>query len=222
MPIDVFDYRRDIKNLVALPTVRGRFLRMEPGEIGPRHSHDLADEIFLILEGQCAFEIEGEVAVLGPGQLCIALANELHEVRVVGDEPMTMFLTVTPHLEPTHTFWGEDGAKLPPVYGVATRAERTRHPVADRDETSVSALSERLRVLAAQLAATTQAHSEAQRLNAARFAASAEGGASERKAALDAIWTDLATIYAPLRAMEAVWNDLATRVADELAAESQG
>ena len=32
---------------------------MEPGEEGPRHSHDVGQEVFLVLDGECEFEIEG-------------------------------------------------------------------------------------------------------------------------------------------------------------------
>src|SRR5688500_12440665 len=113
MPIEVFDYRTDIRNVFIAPTMRGRFLRHEPGEVGPFHSHDIADEIFLILQGQCEFTIDGEKALLGPGQICFARSGQKHEVRVVGDEPMIMFLVVAPHVEPTHTFWGTSGYRLP-------------------------------------------------------------------------------------------------------------
>jgi quercetin dioxygenase-like cupin family protein len=211
VPIEVFDYRRDVKNVFIAPTVRGRFLRMEPGEIGPRHSHDLGDELFLILHGQCEFEIEGDRAVLGPGQLCVARVNQLHEVRVVGDEPMSMFLTVTPHIEPTHTFWDEQGRKLPPVYGVATRAERL---AGGESAASIADLTARLLQAAQALAEVATAHTGAQRTNTAQLSATLEEGGAQSKEALDAIWYDLAKVYEPLRQLESTWNELAARVSD--------
>jgi quercetin dioxygenase-like cupin family protein len=219
VPIEVFDYRRDVKNVFIAPTVRGRFLRMEPGEIGPRHSHDLGEELFLILEGQCEFEIEGERAVLGPGQLCVARVNQLHEVRVVGDEPMTMFLTVTPHLEPTHTFWDDQGRKLPPVYALATRAERL---AAGEPTEAIADLSQRLRHAAQALATAAAAHAAAQQSNLTKLDATMAGSGETCKDALDAVWYELARIYEPLRAMEAIWNDLAARVADRCVNQSPG
>ena len=213
MPIEVFDFRRDVKNVYIAPTVRGRFLRMEPGEIGPRHSHDLGDELFLILAGRCEFEIEGERAVLSPGELCVARANQLHEVRVVGDEPMTMFLTVTPHLEPTHTFWDERGEKLPPVYALATRAERR---AAGEPAGEIADLARSFADAARALAAAAQAHAAAQQDSIGRLSAALDGDAADGKSALDEVWYHLATIYAPLRAMESHWNELAARVSDRL------
>ena len=66
MSFAVYDYRTDIRNVLVTPQIRSRFLRMEPGQMAQRHSHDLGHEIFLILQGQCEFEIDGETAVLGP------------------------------------------------------------------------------------------------------------------------------------------------------------
>ncbi len=121
MPYAIFDYRTDVKNLFVTPRIRSRFLRMEPGEVHRRHSHDLGHEIFLILEGICDMEIDGERAVLRPGQLCVAFAHQMHQARNVGDMPMTMYLSVTPHVVPTHTQYDLDtGERLPPRYNPPT------------------------------------------------------------------------------------------------------
>ena len=116
MSLEVYDFRTDVRNILVTPQIRSRFLRFEPGTVAQRHTHDLGHEIFLILSGRCEFEIDGEKAELGPGQLCIALTDQQHSVRVLGDEPMTMYLSVTPHIQPTHTFWNEDGTKKPPRF----------------------------------------------------------------------------------------------------------
>ena len=41
MALEVFDYRNDIRNVFVSPQIRSRFLRMEPGQVADRHSHDL-------------------------------------------------------------------------------------------------------------------------------------------------------------------------------------
>ena len=56
MALEVFDYRNDIRNVFVSPQIRSRFLRMEPGTVADRHSHDLGHEIFLILRGKARFE----------------------------------------------------------------------------------------------------------------------------------------------------------------------
>src|SRR5579864_5254329 len=100
-------------------------MRFEPHQLSSGHTHDLGHEMFLVLEGQAEFTIDGSSAVLGPGQACVARAGQWHEVRAVGDGPMTLYLSVTPHVEPTHTQWDHEGGnQLPYRYGVATRAER--------------------------------------------------------------------------------------------------
>ena len=118
MGFPVYDFRNPehITNMLVTPQIRSRFLRMEPGTQAQGHTHDLGHEIFLILSGQCEFTIDGETEVLGPGQLCVALVDQWHQVRVIGDEPMIMYLSVTPHVQPTHTFWNEDGTRQRPRF----------------------------------------------------------------------------------------------------------
>jgi len=113
MAIEVFDVRHDIKNLFVSPQIRARFLQMKPGETSQMHSHDLGHEVFLILMGRALFEIGEDSAELGPGQLCIATTDQPHSVTVLGDDPMTMYLSVTPHVQPTHTFLDRDGERQP-------------------------------------------------------------------------------------------------------------
>lgn len=205
-PFEVYDFREDVRNVVVTPEIRGRFLRMEPGEVGPFHSHDVGQEIFLVLEGRAEFEIAGATRLVEPGQLCFARAGELHEVRVVGEEPMTLFLAVTPHLEPTHTLW-EDGRKLPPVYGYWTPAglAETNMPtrplpdLAARQEAALRALLEAASAQQEDLGPARAALGRA--LDAEDFVAvkgavdqMAEGMArsAERFAVLMAAWNELA------------------------------
>ena len=75
MSFTVYNYRTDIRNVLVTPQIRSRFLRMEPGQVSQSHSHDLGDEIFLILQGRCELKIDGETQELGPGEMCIALAD---------------------------------------------------------------------------------------------------------------------------------------------------
>ncbi|MGH2532912.1 MAG: cupin domain-containing protein [Thermomicrobiales bacterium] len=207
MPFEVYDYRTDVRNVVITPEIRSRFLRMEPGDVANRHSHDLGHEVFLVLDGYCEFEIEGERAVLGPGQMCFARADQLHQVRTVGDAPMTMYLSVTPHVEPTHTQWDEQGHKLPPRYGLATANERAAQPASTA---SVADLAARHVAAAKAVAELAAANADAQAASAADLErAVAAGDQAAARAAVDAMWSHLYETIRGVHALEAVWNELA-------------
>ncbi len=214
MPLEVFDYRTDVRNVFITPEMRSRIMRMEPGEISRGHTHDLGHEVFLVLDGYAEFTIDGETAVVGPGQLCFAKADQWHEVRCVGDTPMTMYLSVTPHIEPTHTQWDhEGGSKLPYRYGASTRAERLARTTPPEPTETLLA-----RYLAAvhDLADAASANATEQDAAATDLrAAMAAGDKAAGKAAIDAMWASIYTTYKQLQEMEMAWNELSPAVAGE-------
>ena len=212
MPFTVYDYRTDVRNVVITPEIRSRFMRMEPGTVAARHSHDLGHEVFLVLEGHAEFEIDGDRAVLGPGQMCFARADQMHQVRVVGDKPMTLYLSVTPHIEPTHTRWDDRGQKLPPRYGMATGTERAGRPQAAE---APSARVDRHVAAAKALAAAAAANAKAQEKEAAGLGrALAAGDSRAAKAAVDAMWQQIYQAHKSVQALEAAWNEVTTLVSE--------
>jgi len=208
MGFPVYDYRRDVRNVLVTPQIRSRFLKMEPGQSAQLHSHDLGHEIFLILEGRVEFEIEGETEELGPGQMCIALADQPHTVRVLGDEPMTMYLSVTPHIHPTHTPRTADGERLPHNF-VSAQA----YDVEPDMQVSVSELVARQNHAAALLAELTETCAAVQQEMGNQLkAALAEGDADAATAARKAMWEALYPVYKATAELADVWNALAPRV----------
>ena len=210
MAFRVFDSRTDIQNLIIRPDIRARFLRMEPGETSSLHSHDLGEEIFLVLEGQAEFEIQGHREILGTGQLCLAARDEIHAVRCVGDQTMTMYLSVTPHIEPTHTWWTKDGLKLEPRYGGSTKAERAMRDasgapvIADLAEAHVEAVEHAAE--RAMKAVDIQRSGQARLLVALR-----EQDRAAAKVAIDDMWAELYQAFSAVRDMAGTWNELAAR-----------
>lgn len=207
MSIEVLDFRTDVRNLVITPEIRARFMRMEPGEVAIRHSHDLGHEIFLVLEGQCEFEIDGDRAVLGPGQLCFARRDQMHQVRNVGEGPMTMYLSVTPHIDPTHTMWDDQGNKRPFHYGGSTQNER-----AARIDTAEPFSIIAARHLAATriLAAAAHENVAAQEIGIELLANALD--ANDRiavRAAIDAMWAPLFETWRALLDLSETWNLIA-------------
>jgi quercetin dioxygenase-like cupin family protein len=212
MALEVWDSERDVRNLFITPEIRARIMRFEPHQISAGHTHDVGHEMFLVLAGQAEFTIDGQSAVLGPGQACVARAGQWHEVRAVGDGPMTLYLSVTPHIEPTHTQWErEGGARLPYRYGVATRAEREAQT---QPEPPAGVLLQRHLAASEALAEAAQANALAQAAAAAdlREALFAIDAAAAH-AAVDAMWAAFSTFYSHLRESERAWNDLAPAVA---------
>lgn len=210
MPYPIYDYRHDIKNLLVTPQIRGRFMRMEPGEVHARHSHDLGHEIFLILEGHCDMEIEGDHAVLGPGQLCVAYAHQMHQARNTSAEPMTMYLSVTPHIEPTHTHYDQaTGERLSPRYNPPTAFDQTNV----LSDNSTAELADRHLAAAQRLAEVAQRAVEAQIAGVAALKAVTDGDPDTVGAAMDTIWAQVYATFEALNALSATWNALAPRAA---------
>ena len=204
MGFPVYDFRNPdhITNMLVTPQIRSRFLRMEPGFTAQGHTHDLGQEIFLILAGRCEFTIDGETEELGPGQMCVALVDQMHQVRVIGDEPMIMYLSVTPHVQPTHTFWDDQGNRLPSRFN-----PNSSYDVAVDNDLSLEDLLARQAqksALMAQAAATLAAVSAS--VNAA---GSFDGESRER------MWEALRDLHRKLADMDDNWNELAPRANPE-------
>jgi quercetin dioxygenase-like cupin family protein len=212
MPLEVWDAARDIKNLVITPELRARIMRFDPHQLSAGHTHDLGHEMFVVLDGQAEFTIDGLSAVLGPGQACVALAGEWHEIRAVGDGPMTLYLSVTPHVEPTHTQWDHQGGRqLPYRYGVATRVERDAQRTED-----ASVLLERHLAASAALVEAARASAAAQANAADRLRlALTNGDSGAAHDAIDEMWNAYRAMYASLQISVRAWNELAPTAAGQ-------
>lgn len=210
--MEIFDYRTDLRNVLITPEIRSRFLRIAAGETTRSHTHDLGVEVFLVLDGEIEFEIAGERAVLGPGQMTVARVDEPHTLTALHGQPATIYLSVTPHVEPTHTFWSESGERQPPVYGGSTANERAGE---SHDPATIVALA-REHLAAARALADAAATSA--RLQAAAVAALESAlGVSDReavKSAIDAMWDGVGPAHAAAARLGAAWNELAARATE--------
>ena len=113
MALKTYDWRDDpMGHIVAAPEVRARFMRFEPGrEPGGWHSHEESGgvEVFVVLEGKMRFDIDDETIIATPGQAVVAWPHQKHRATCAGDEPAIIYLTVTPHRPPTHTYYDDAG-----------------------------------------------------------------------------------------------------------------
>jgi mannose-6-phosphate isomerase-like protein (cupin superfamily) len=201
MSIPVYDYRADLTNLVVQPEIRSRFRRVERGPVPEVHSHDLGGETFVVMEGQIEFTVADESVVCQQGQAIFVPPRTTHAVRAVGERTGVIYLSVSPHVEPTHTFYGPDHQRLPPRYGV-WRVAGGGDPLA---VSSPAALLESYRAASHTLAELARASLDR--------ASTADGSAEPVKATVDAMWDGLRPLLEQVTVLERAWNALAQRAA---------
>ncbi|MEZ4863209.1 MAG: cupin domain-containing protein [Caldilineaceae bacterium] len=211
MSFAVYDYRTTNRNVLVTPEIRARLYHMKPGQVDGRHSHDLGHEVFLILEGQAEFNIKGVKKVLGPGEMCVALADEIHQVRnMLPDQPTIMYLSVTPHIHPTHTGRNEDDSRKAPNFPPNSNYH------AEQDmSVPVSRLLDDYAAQVETLLSTVEAAvaTKLTMVNALRRAWT-EGDGESAAAARNTMWEALYSVHKELSALDAVWNDLAPRATE--------
>jgi len=212
MSFEVYDYRKDIRNLLVTPQIRARFIRLEVGSLsggdqrGKGHSHDLGHEIFLVLQGKAEFEIEGEVQVLEPGQMCVALVDEIHTVRNVGDEPVIIYLSVTPHIQPTHTSWVDEGTKAPLHFNSSGAWD-----IPNDQTTPINELVESQQQAADALMAVVESAYQVQCKQLPLLAGSDKEAALEAR---DKIWKAIYPMFQQMYGLADSWNSVTYRTAD--------
>ena len=210
MGFTVYDCREDIRNILVTPQIRARFCKMEPGtgsHDGYRHTHDLGHEIFIILSGRVEFKINGEAKEVGPGQMCYALVDEPHSVRVLGDEPAYMYLSVTPHIQPTHTMYNGNGERERPHFRPSSDYNTETDSTTPIDE-----LIDRYVKMAQNTAVVAQNCAQIQKQLAAalKHALAAE----DEKAATDIrenMWEPLLETFKKVNELADEWNALSPR-----------
>jgi mannose-6-phosphate isomerase-like protein (cupin superfamily) len=194
MPIPVYDFRTDLTNLVVEPEIRSRFRRVDLGPVPEVHSHDLGGETFVVMEGQIEFTVADEQVVCQQGQAIFVPPRTTHAVRAVGEHTGVIYLSVSPHVEPTHTFYGPDGQRLPPRYGV-WRAAGGGTPSPE----STSALQAAYRAAAQTLAELAAAN------------AATDAPTEVTKSTVDTQWASLKPVLEQVALVERAWNALAQR-----------
>jgi quercetin dioxygenase-like cupin family protein len=210
MSFEVYDYRTTNRNVLITPEIRARLYHMKPGQVDSRHSHDLGHEIFLILEGQAEFNINGDKKVLGPGEMCIALADEIHQVRnMLPDKETIMYLSVTPHVQPTHTRRNDDDSAAPPRFNPNTNYHVETDPNVSLDDLLDAHIAHARAVLEAAQANLSRAEATASKLRDAWQ----KGDNRAAVEARNALWETVYTLHKKLYAMDEVWNEFSPRAA---------
>src|SRR5919109_3927277 len=61
---------------------------LAPGQATDRHYHALTEEVYFVLDGTGAMEIDGERANVGPGDAILIPPGAHHQIRASGDAPL--------------------------------------------------------------------------------------------------------------------------------------
>lgn len=87
--------------------VRGGMFYLDEGKVAAYHSHDAAAEVFVFLKGECDAKVDGVVERFSAGEVLYVPAEQKHELANVGEGLLEVWLTVTPNVTPSHTFYDE-------------------------------------------------------------------------------------------------------------------
>jgi len=96
--------------LVYTDYVRGGVLNFAPHFAADKHFHQDADEIFWFFQGTCRVGTPAGEVLCPAGSIIYTEPGEWHIIENASDEPLLMFLTVTPNIVPSHTFFDATGA----------------------------------------------------------------------------------------------------------------
>ena len=87
--------------------VRGGMWFLDAGDTASYHSHDGAPEVFVFLRGTCDITIEGKTERVGAGDVVYVAPEMKHGLANPGADRLEAWLTVTPNVTPSHTFYDE-------------------------------------------------------------------------------------------------------------------
>jgi quercetin dioxygenase-like cupin family protein len=81
---------------------------LDEGMVAAYHSHDAAAEVFVFLKGECDAKVDGKTERFTAGEVLYVPAEQKHELANAGEGRLEVWLTVTPNVTPSHTFYNEE------------------------------------------------------------------------------------------------------------------
>ena len=85
--------------------VRGGMFYLDEGSVASYHSHDASAEVFVFLKGECEVKVDGLSESFSAGDVLYVPAEQKHELANVGKGRLEVWLTVTPNVNPSHTYY---------------------------------------------------------------------------------------------------------------------
>ncbi len=71
------------------------YTELEEGEIVAEHSHISMEEVFLVLDGECEFSLNGELHILTKGSVIKISPKTMHSLRAISNTRLYYFGVAT-------------------------------------------------------------------------------------------------------------------------------
>ncbi len=99
-----------IRELLGIPTapVRNQSLAeatLAPGQATQRHYHRETEELYFVLEGSGAMDVDGETSAVGPGDAVLIPPGSWHQIRAEGDGPLRFLCCCAPAYRHEDTYF---------------------------------------------------------------------------------------------------------------------
>jgi mannose-6-phosphate isomerase-like protein (cupin superfamily) len=78
---------------------------LAPGQATERHYHAETEELYVLLEGTGAMEIEGDERAVGPGDAILIPAGAWHQIRATGDGELRFLCCCAPPYSHEDTYF---------------------------------------------------------------------------------------------------------------------
>jgi mannose-6-phosphate isomerase-like protein (cupin superfamily) len=76
---------------------------LPPGKTSLKHYHPVAEESYYILSGTAQMEIDGETAILGPGDSVVIPPTKAHQITNAGDDDLVFLAVCVPAWTPDNS-----------------------------------------------------------------------------------------------------------------------
>ena len=70
---------------------------LEPGQIQKPHTHEGADKVYFVLEGQAKIQVGEEEKVVKQNEICLAESGLVHGVNNTSNERLTLLVFMAPN-----------------------------------------------------------------------------------------------------------------------------
>jgi mannose-6-phosphate isomerase-like protein (cupin superfamily) len=74
-----------------------------PGKASRKHYHPVAEESYTVLSGTARMEMDGETAVLNPGDSVIILPPQVHQIFNTGENDLVLLVVCAPAWTPDNS-----------------------------------------------------------------------------------------------------------------------